>query len=197
MHRKAGMIPKIIFICMLAGVFCWVLLAFIVFIKEQTVREPGQADCIIVLGARVTPDGGPSVSLLRRLEKAQECYESGLAPYIIVCGAQGDDEPCTEASAMKSWLIERGIPAECIFEEDQSTSTEENLRNAKAIMGEHGFSTCIVTTNAYHLTRALWIARDVGLDAQGAAAQNNISFRTRARLRMREAVSWVLYFLGL
>ena len=191
------MILKMLLICALAGIVGWVGLACAVFIKEEITPEPGRADCIIVLGAKVNPNGEPSTSLLRRLEKALECYEKGLAPYIIVCGAQGGDEPCTEASAMKAWLSERGVPEENIYAEEDSTSTEENLANAKAVMEEKGFSTCIVVTNAYHLTRAMWIARDAGLDAQGAAALNNITLKTRVRLRMREAISWVLYFLGL
>ena len=184
-------------ICGLAGIVCWVALATAVFIKEEITPEPGSADCIIVLGAKVRPDRQPSTALLKRLEKALECYESGLAPVIIVCGAQGTDEPCTEAEAMKEWLVERGVPADAVIEEGKSTSTEENLANAKAIMEERGMSTCIVTTNAYHLTRAMWIAEDTGLDAQGAAAQNNITLFTRTKLRLREAISWVLYFLGL
>lgn len=191
------MILKIFLLCALAGVVCWVGLAFAVFIKEEITPEPGKADCIIVLGAKVKPDGEPSTALLKRLEKALECYEEGLAPYIIVCGAQGGDEPCTEAEGMHKWLVAHGVPDSAVIMEDRSTSTEENLANAKAIMEEKGFKTCIVTTNAYHLTRAMWIAEDTGLDAQGAAAQNNITLQTRARLRMREAVSWVLYFLGL
>lgn len=191
------MICKGILICMLAGIVCWCALALAVYIKEETTPEPGKADCIIVLGAKVNPEGEPSVSLLRRLEKARECYENGMADCIIVCGAQGSDEPCTEARAMKQWLVENGVPQEHVIEEAGSTSTEENLMNAKAIMEEKGMETCIVTTNAYHLTRTMWIAQDVGLDAQGAAAQNNITLRTRTRLRFREAISWVLYFVGI
>ncbi|MBQ3222893.1 MAG: YdcF family protein [Clostridia bacterium] len=195
--RRLGLIWKIVLIGGLAGIVCWVALATAVFIKEETTPEPGKADCIIVLGAKVRPEGDPSTALLRRLEKALECYEKGLAPAIIVCGAQGADEPCTEAEAMKKWLVEQGVPPEAVIEERESTSTEENLANAKAIMEEKGMRTCIVTTNAYHLTRAMWIAGDAGLDAQGAAALNNITLQTRVRLRMREAVSWVLYFLGI
>lgn len=191
------MIVKAVLICLLAGIVCWAGLVLAVFIKEENTPEPGRADCIIVLGANVNSEGDPSVSLLRRLEKALECYENGLAPCVIVCGAQGDDEPCTEAEAMKKWLVEQGVPEEDIVEEDRSTSTEENLANAKAIMEEMGLESCIVTTNAYHLTRAMWIARDTGLEAQGAAAQNNITLQTRTKLRFREAISWVLYFLGL
>ena len=187
----------IILILILCGALVWSALAAAVFLREEFAREPGPADCIIVLGARVMPDGRLSTSLLRRVEKALAMYEAGLAPAIIVCGAQGDDEPRTEASAMRAWLVERGVPEEAVIEEDLSTSTEENLRNAMAIMAQRGMETAIVTTNAYHLTRAMWIAEKVGLNAQGAAARNNDYLHTRLRLRYRVAVSWVLYWLGI
>ena len=188
---------KVILILGLCGILCWVGLATAVFIREETTPEPSDADCIIVLGARVDPNGEPSIALLRRVTKALECWQQGKAPYIICCGAQGSDEPMTEAHAMRLWLTANGVPDEAIFDEDRSTSTEENLRYAKEIMDREGWSTCIVTTNAYHLTRAMWIARDEGLDAQGAAALNNLTLRTRTKARFREAVSWVFYWLGI
>ena len=185
----------IVLALILFGFVCWSGLALAVFIKEETTPEPHSADCIIVLGAKVNPDRSLSVTLTRRLEKAYELWENGLASMIIVCGAQGGDEPCTEAEAMFGYLVERGVPEEAIIMESASTSTEENLANAKAIMEESSLETCIVVTNAYHLTRAMWLANDAGLNAQGAAAANNITLVTRLKLRYREAVSWVLYFL--
>lgn len=191
------MIGKIICICALIGMICWSALATAVFVKEETAAEPTGADCIIVLGARVMPSGQLSTALLRRVEKALSLYKQGLAESIIVCGAQGSDEPEAEAAAMQTWLMEHGVPESAIHAELASTSTEENLRNAKAIMETQGYSDAIVVTNAYHLTRAMWIARDEGLTAQGAAAANNDLMWTRLRLRYREAISWTLYFLGL
>ena len=196
MHRLPTAV-KIILILGLIGIFCWTALAFAVYVKEELTPEPEEADCIIVLGAKVNPDRSPSVSLERRVVKALQVYEKGLAPYIIACGGQGSDEPCSEAEAMWDWFMANGVPEDAILLDDTSTSTEENLANAKAIMESNGLKTCIITTNAYHLTRALWLAKDAGLDAQGAAALNNKTFITRTRMRYREAVSWVFYFLGI
>ena len=191
------MIFKAICVCLLAGAIGWCALATAVFIREETAVEPTKADCIIVLGARVMPTGELSTSLLRRVEKALSLYRRGLASYIIVCGARGDDEPETEAEAMRQWLLLHEVPEEAVFAESESVSTAENLRNARTIMEENGMSDAIVVTNAYHLTRAMWIARDEGLNAQGAAAANNDLLITRVKLRFREGLSWVLYALGI
>ena len=42
-------------------------------------------------------------------------------------GGQGEDEVVTEASAMTSYALERGVPEEVIILENQATNTEENI----------------------------------------------------------------------
>ena len=131
-----------------------------VFVSGERERPVARADALIVLGARVMPDGELSTTLLRRVETAYDAYASGLAGALIVCGAQGLDEPVTEASAMYAYLKGRGVPEAAVFEEDQSFNTEENLSNARKIMEDHGMKTAIIVTSDYHLERALWLAQD-------------------------------------
>lgn len=96
-------------------------------------HSPQRADCLIVLGARVHEDGHPSRSLETRCRAAAEAYQRGIAPKIIVCGGQGRDEPHTEAQAMERCLRDMGVKAQAILQEDTSTNTVENLRNARTI----------------------------------------------------------------
>lgn len=170
-----------------------VLTAVCVCAGIEYVPEP--SDCIIVLGARVWPDGRMSDSLLYRCESALAAWQAGIAPSIIVCGGQGDDEPMAEAQAMADWLVANGVPADCVLLETESTDTRENLKNARVIMTENGFETAAVCTSDYHLKRALWIARDAGIEASGISAPSPRRPTTLVLGRLRETVSWVLYFL--
>ena len=156
---------------------------------------PRDADCIVVLGAHVWMDGRMSNALTYRCEAALAAWERGLAGDIIVCGAQGRDEPETEAAAMRRWMIERGVPEDRVIAEDRSLNTRENLQNARAIMAQRGFRTAAVCTNDYHLTRALWIARDEGVDAVGIAAPSTRDIVSFVKGRLRETCSWILYFI--
>ena len=156
---------------------------------------PRDADCIVVLGAHVWMDGRMSNALTYRCEAALAAWERGLAGDIIVCGAQGRDEPETEAAAMRRWMIERGVPEDRVIAEDRSLNTRENLRNARAIMAQRGFRTAAVCTNDYHLTRALWIARDEGVEAVGIAAPSTRDIVSFVKGRLRETCSWILYFI--
>ena len=77
---------------------------------------------------------------------------------------------------------------------DDCLRKKATLENALAIMGARGMKTAIVCTNDYHLTRALWLARDVGLPASGLPAQSTRDIVSFVRGRLRETCSWILYF---
>ena len=122
--------------------------------------EPN-ADYVVVLGARVK-DSGPSRLLNERIAKAAEYLRDNENTVAILCGAQGSDEPMTEAQAMYRALVARGIDANRLLIEDQSTNTTENLKNAAAMMTSKDASV-VVTTTGYHMYRALQAARAQGL----------------------------------
>jgi vancomycin permeability regulator SanA len=83
----------------------------VVFYAEKAPRDLEKRDAIIVLGARIMPDGELSTTVLHRVQTALKAYRDGYAPLIIACGAQGRDEPETEAGAMARWLTGNGVPA--------------------------------------------------------------------------------------
>ena len=125
-------------------------------------RPAPDADYVLVLGARVK-DNGPSVLLLYRIKAAAEYLKANEGAKAILCGGQGDNEPMTEAQAMFEGLKKYGISEDRLILEDKSTSTEENIAFAKALMeGEN--PAVVITTTGYHVYRALNTARSQGLD---------------------------------
>ena len=172
--------------------FCLVCAAVCICARRR--REVHAADCIVVLGAKVHPDGRLSKTLLWRCERARELWRDGFAGELILCGGRGGDEPCTEAAAMAQYLRERGVPDARLHPEDRSVDTRENLRNAQQIMAAQGWTRAIIVTSDYHLQRALWMARDLGMQAWGAGAKSNPRPLKRIKARSRECISWILYF---
>lgn len=166
-----------------------------VCIYANKAYAPQQTDCIVVLGARIWPQGNMSHTLIYRCESALKAWQAGQAPTIIACGGRGSDEPIAEAEAMRAWFIKNGVPENRIFTDTASKDTRENLKNARAIMTEHGFESAAVCTSDYHLKRSLWIARDVGVQACGISSSSPKRPTTYVLSRLRETVSWVLYFL--
>lgn len=147
-----------------------------------------QSDYLIVLGAGVN-GSAPSLSMVNRLEAALDYLEAYPDAVAIVSGGQGAGEDVTEASAMHDWLVAHGIPESRIVQEDQSTSTRENLENSFAIIRSRGGDPAdgvAVVSSEYHLYRAKQMARALGAKPLGVAAETTLP-TMRANYFIREA----------
>ncbi len=147
-----------------------------------------QSDYLIVLGAGVN-GSAPSLSMVNRLEAALDYLEAYPDAVAIVSGGQGAGEDVTEASAMHDWLIAHGMPESRIVQEDQSTSTRENLENSFAIIRSRGGDPAggvAVVSSEYHLYRAKQMARALGAKPLGVAAETTLP-TMRANYFIREA----------
>lgn len=193
--KKKGRVPMLIRILIygiVAGLAAWTALVAAVCVMEYTVPQPdATTQAIIVLGAQINTDGTPKLQLQNRLDMALEQYTLHQQT-IVVCGAQGADEPMTEAQAMRSYLLAHGVPDADILLEDASFNTRQNLSNAKALLGEEVKKVLIVTSD-YHLPRAMALARDIGFDTQGAGSPIKPIYW--AKNHYREALAWVKYIM--
>lgn len=155
--------------------------------NAKTDADP-QSDYLIVLGAGVN-GSAPSLSMVNRLEAALDYLEAYPDAVAIVSGGQGAGEDVTEASAMHDWLIAHGVPESRIVQEDQSTSTRENLENSFAIIRSRGGDPAdgvAVVSSEYHLYRAKQMARALGAKPLGVAAETTLP-TMRANYFIREA----------
>ena len=193
------MILKIILILAAAGVavFCG-LMGFVCIREGQVAKSaaelPEDYDAVIVLGAQVKPDGVPSVQLGLRLDRAFDVWERKHVP-VVVCGAQGGDEPEPEAATMKRYLEEKGIPGEMILCDPDSFNTEQNLANAKELLDAYPeeIRKAVIVSSDYHVPRAMALAEDLGLNADGVGSPCLQEFWLKNH--SREALAWVKYWL--
>ena len=132
---------------------------------EQEALE-SDADCILVLGASVLPNGEPSAILRDRLDVGVELYEQGVAPKILVSGDNGDDS-YNEVAAMKAYLVAQGIPSEDVFCDHCGFKTYDSMWRAHNIFG---VERVVVVTQTYHEYRALYNAQGVGMQAWGVTS---------------------------
>ena len=157
-------------------------------------RAEDTAACgaIIVLGAQVKEDGTPSVQLQWRLDAAADAWRVHNVP-VVVCGAQGADEPEPEAFVMKRVLEEAGVPGDMILTDPESRNTRENLENARRMLEEQTQDpTVLIVSSDYHVPRAMALARDAGLRAAGLGSPCKPEFWIRNHFR--ETLAWVKYW---
>jgi vancomycin permeability regulator SanA len=124
------------------------------------------ADCILVLGCLVRSNGVPSDMLADRLRRGVSLYALGAAPKLLMSGDHGRTD-YNEVAVMKQYAIDAGIPSEDVFMDHAGFSTYESIYRAKEIFGADKI---IIVTQQYHLYRALYAARAMGMEAYGVAA---------------------------
>ena len=153
-------------------------------------------DYIVVLGCGVNGTV-PSLSLQNRIDAAYAYLHANPDAICVVSGGQGPDEDITEAACMKRELVDMGINADRIWEEDRSTSTKENLAFSLAVIETKAGSrpeTIGIISSEYHLYRASLLAADQGVTAVGIPAKTSW-FTLWLNYHMREIVAVWAYFI--
>lgn len=185
---------KLALICVILGVIFYLGVVMMVCYREKNVPPVGDYDAIIVLGAQVKPDGTLSRQLQWRVDAAAQAWKDRNC-LVVVCGAQGANEPATEASVMRAELIRQGVPEEYILMDDKSFNTRQNIANAVTLLEGREVDHVLVVTSDYHLPRAMAIAEDAGLDASGVGSPTKLGLRFWLKNHGREGLAWIKYWM--
>ena len=153
-------------------------------ITPEYAAELKDVDCIIVLGCQVKDNGKPSDMLADRLTRGIDLYNQGIAPKIIMSGDHGQIE-YDEVNTMKQIAIDSGIPSSDIFMDHAGFSTYESLYRAKEIFEADKL---VIVTQKYHLYRALYIAKHLGIEAYGVDSDYH-TYRGQSNREVREILA--------
>ncbi|MDR1409574.1 MAG: YdcF family protein [Oscillospiraceae bacterium] len=132
---------------------------------DQATAQRGY-DCVLVLGAQIYSPTTLSPMLEDRVKYGIECYAKGAAPILLLSGDHGYDDH-DEVNAMKSYCIDKGVSPDVIFLDHAGFSTYESMYRARDIFGA---KRVLIVTQKFHLSRAVYIACSLGLDADGVAS---------------------------
>lgn len=132
-----------------------------------------QAQAILVLAAghngdNPELDGQPTPSKLglQRLDYALRLHQLTKLPIVISGGKPNfKDDPLADIYAR--WLNERA-GVEALALETRSATTWENLEYSADLLKELGLQRVILVTHAFHMPRAMFAAREHGVDAVAA-----------------------------
>ncbi len=161
----------ILSLCFLVGAFAVFANVYIILYAKQFILEkdelPSQnVDCVMVLGAGLW-DGKPSPMLKERLDFGLEAYKSGCTDRMLMSGDHGT-EYHDEVNAMKDYLIEKGVDRDVIFLDHAGFSTYESMYRARDVFE---VKSMVIVTQTYHLYRAVYDARKLGIEAYGYKAE--------------------------
>ncbi|MBQ8763372.1 MAG: YdcF family protein [Clostridia bacterium] len=167
------LLKKIIIAVICIGLVCTAAVLgvnfYIVKSSEKYILDMDNAgegyDCVLVLGCGVWGDK-PSHMLEDRLLVGIELCKNGASEKLLMSGDHGRDE-YDEVNVMKKFATDRGLDSEDVFMDHAGFSTYESMYRARDIFKA---KKVLIVTQEYHLYRAIFVARRLGLDAHGVTS---------------------------
>ncbi len=138
----------------------------------------------LVLGtSKYARNGRGNLYFQGRVQAVVDLFEANKISFVIVSGDNGTKE-YNEPQDMKEALMAKGIPENKIFLDYAGFRTFDSVIRANKIFGQTDFT---IISQQFHNERAIFIARQKGLNAIGFNAKDvegYNSLRTRAREKL-------------
>lgn len=196
--KRAAVIAAAVIAAAVLAVFgtdCYVRNSAQRYIISALEAYSADADCILVLGAGVNSAAGvPSLMLRDRLDTGIELYKNGAAEKLIMSGDHGRVN-YDEVNIMKQYAIDRGVPSEDVFMDHAGFSTYESMYRARDVFE---VKKMIIVSQQYHLYRAVYNAKALGLEAYGVSTATDpgiYGVRAQQIRDMRETAARVKDFM--
>jgi SanA protein len=126
----------------------------------------------VVLGASVYKNGTLSPVLKQRADRALELYQLGKVHKVLVTG-DNSEVSHNEVNPVGKYLEGRGVPKQDIFLDHAGFDTYSSMYRAKAVFAIRSMT---IVSQPFHLARAVFIARMLGVDAYGSEAGEGEQF---------------------
>ena len=123
----------------------------------------------VVFDASVYSNGALSPILEDRVQTAIELYRARKVDRILVSG-DARHPSYNEPRAMYEYLVSHGVSPKDVIVDTSGRSTYETCLRAKEVFG---LKRAVLVSQGFHLSRALYIANQLGLDAVGMAGDMN------------------------
>lgn len=155
---------------------------YIVMQKEKTTYRTA-----IVFGAGLNRNHLPTKVLRDRLDKTIQLVTEGQIDRILLSG--GKTKTTSEPASMRTYLVEHGVSPDILILDEEGISTFDTLKRSKQ---NFQLNQVLLITQKFHLPRAIGIARQLGIDMLGIAADTK-RFKITSILwwNFRELFAWI------
>lgn len=131
----------------------------------------------IVPGAGLNRDKTPSLALRDRLDEAIAFYKTDKISKILMSG-DNRTEYYDEPTSMRNYAVSKGVQDLDVVLDFAGQRTYDTCFRAKHIFG---LDRVVIFTQTYHLWRAVYLCRALGLDAYGIAIDESNYVTSRYR----------------
>ncbi|KAA0961804.1 YdcF family protein [Microbacterium sp. ANT_H45B] len=185
----SGWIEAAIGLFLLIGPVGYVGMGFVAYLCWSAVyarlaRRAPAPSAVIALGSGLRPDGSVPPLLAQRVRSGVTTLQRFPDAVLVLSGGQGDDEPRSEAAAMREFAASIGAPSERLLVESASRTTEQNLTLTRDLLADRGITgPVLAVTSDYHAFRAATLLRTLGITGHAIGARTARYYLPSALLR--------------
>lgn len=152
-----------------------------IFYSTEPGKAPPPAQVALIPGASVLPNKKPSATLLGRLRAGIELYQRQIVPKLLLSG-DNTRKFYDEVHTMRDYCLRHGVKPEDIFLDHAGVRTYDTMARARQ---SFGVRTAIIVSQELYLPRALFLAGQMGIKAEGYAAESS-NFDNTMQAQFRE-----------
>ena len=160
------------------------------FVTSDFTKLPNEKTGLLLGTSKTLSNGSPNYYFKFRIDAAAELFKAGKIQNIIVSG-DNSVEHYNEPEDMKFALIAAGIPENKIFEDFAGFRTLDSVVRAKEIFGQNSY---IIISQKFHNERAVFLARENGINAFGYNAKD-VNKYAGLKTNLREYLARVKVFV--
>jgi SanA protein len=180
---KIGLAALLIAAGAAAAIWGWIQWRYDRLVVTDIAAAP-EVSVAIVFGAGIRADGRLSPMLADRMDTAIALYRAGKVRKLLVSGDNrfaDYDEP----GRMYDYAVARGVPAADVVRDYAGRRTYDTCYRANAIFG---VERALLVTQRFHLPRAIFTCRNLGVDGIGVSADRR-PYWSNNYYRLRDAVA--------
>ena len=134
--------------------------------KIEALPQDFLPDCILIPGAKVHDDSTMSTILTDRVDIGLEVFGhySENVPLLL---SGGDTPGENEINAMHLYVSACGVEDESVLTDGEGVNTYASILRAKEVFNAEKI---LIVTQDFHLPRAIFIARSLGMEAYGVSS---------------------------
>jgi SanA protein len=166
-----------------AAVWGWIQWRYDRLVVTDIAAAP-EMPVAIVFGAGIRADGRLSPMLADRMDSAIALYDAGKVRKLLVSGDNrfaDYDEP----GRMYDYAVAHGVPPADLVRDYAGRRTYDTCYRAKAIFG---VEQALLVTQRFHLPRAIFTCRNLGVDGIGFSADRR-PYWSNNYYRLRDAIA--------
>ena len=186
-------VKKLLFV-IISIVITYIMIIAVNICTYSKVDEKQTADVAIILGAGAA-DESVSPVFQERINHGISLYKNHYVKKLIFTGGTGDGNQKSDAYIAMQYAVKQGVPESDILLEEESTITQENIKNAKAIMDKNSYRTAILVSDPLHMKRAMLMAKDHNIECYSSPTPTTryVSLKSKLPFLLREIFFYAGY----